>query len=121
MKAPLLALVAMLLSLSTALANEWTTLSGIGDRIELKKDQVALLVSTSRPSYVIVDKPGRESLALDVKPYRPDARYFIEVGQRDRDEVMISWRRPFAIAGPCVIELRSPAALTLRRLGGESR
>lgn len=124
MKLFILPLITLLLSLPAALANEWVTLSGIGDRVELKKGQLALLVSASEPSYVIVEKPGRERLALDVRPERYDCRLFEPIGHSRhprRDEVIISWQQPFAVAGPCVIELRTPAALTMRTQGGTAQ
>ncbi len=117
MKATVLALLA---SASLSPAAEWITLSGIGDQIELKEGEVALLVSTSDRSYMKIEKPGTESLGLDVRPYRHDHRLY--VGKRSHDpDVRISWRRPFPVAGPCVIELRSPSVVTLRHLGASDR
>lgn len=116
-----LPLITLLLALPSALANEWITLSGIGDRIKLKKGQVALLVSASEPSYVIVEKPDRQRLAMNVRPDHQDHRLFEPIGRPQRDDVMIGWEKPFPVAGPCVIELRTPAALTIRTYGGATQ
>ncbi|MCH7228841.1 hypothetical protein [Haloferula sp. A504] len=117
MKRFILPLITLLLALPTALANGWVTLSGIGDRIELKKGEVALLVSASEPSYVIVEKPDRQRLAMNVRPDHQEHRFFEPIGRPERDDVIIGWQKPFPVAGPCVIELRTPAALTIRTHG----
>ncbi len=96
MKKSLLALMA---SVSLAPAAEWVTLSGIGDQIELKEGELALLVSTSKRSYMKIDKPGTESLALDIRPYRQENPFRVGDAYQNREpDVRIRMPRADAAA-----------------------
>jgi|GEM_PF-2037468 len=116
-KSPLIAL--FFAAASVLQAQEWQSLSGIGDKLTLKQGETALIVGVSDPSYVKVDKPGRHVLAVRVHPREERDHYVTRVPNRScRDNrVEVDWRHPFPVAGPCTIELRTPSVLTARVYG----
>ncbi|BCX48754.1 hypothetical protein HAHE_26620 [Haloferula helveola] len=118
MKIPLLTL---LLTATAALASDWATLSKIGDEIELKKGQTALIVSVSEPSYLSVKDSTWSSRDLRVRPYRKDFRVWESRREDYPGEVEVGWRQPFVVSGPCKLRLGTDSVVTLRMIGGPPR
>lgn len=113
-------LIALCLAAAPVLhAQEWQSLSGIGDKLTLKAGETALIVSVSDASYVKVDKPGRNVLAVRLHPREVRDNFVTRVPNRAGGDnpVEVDWRHPFPVAGPCTIELRSPSVLTTRVYG----
>ena len=110
------ALVTLFLAAAPLHAQEWQSLSGIGDKLALRQGETALIVSVSDESYVKVGMPGRIALALRLHPRKEPGYLVTQVpmpaGRRDRVEV--DWKHPVPVSGPCPIGLRTPTVMTLR-------
>ena len=53
---------------SSSPANDWTSLSGIGDSVTLGRGETALIVSVSDELVVHYDKPGRHRSSFRLQP-----------------------------------------------------
>jgi hypothetical protein len=123
-KSPLLAAACGLLA-NVALANEWTTLSGIGDHVILAEGQTAMIVGTSQRVIVHFDKPGsnRATFRVESEARPVDRRGFCSTAGRERQlpsEVLVSMARPLPIAGPGRIEVRSTGVVSMQIVGSRT-
>jgi len=94
-------------------ANEWTSLSGIGDKITLKKGETVMIVSVSEETEIIYQKPGRTSCMFPLQPEnkRIDIAYPHLKARRDTS---VSYTNPFVLSGPATITVSCPSVVTMK-------
>lgn len=106
-----------------AQADEWTSLSGSGDSIELSSGQAAFIVSASEPIVIRYEKPGHHRKYFTVGQVQSQRSYW----ERDpaftpREDVdfNVSLQRPFTLAGPATVTVATGGVLTMRVTGDPS-
>jgi hypothetical protein len=94
-------------------ADEWTSLSGIGDELELKEGETVMIVSISEETQIIFEKPGRTSCMFPLQPENKhiDVSYPHRRASRDTS---VSYTSPFVLAGPGIIKVACPSVVTMK-------
>ena len=94
-------------------ANEWTSLSGIGDKITLKKGETVMIVSVSEETEILYDKPGRTRAWFPLQPENKtiDIAYPHLKARRDTS---VSYTNPFVLSGPATITVSHPSVITMK-------
>lgn len=102
-------------------AQQWRSLTGYGDKLTVRSGETALVLSVSGPSYVIVRSSTADYLGVRLHPRVAGYRDRLPVNhcRHAEDRLEVDWQHPFAIAGPCTIELRATTVLTVKMLGAE--
>ena len=107
-------------------AEDWKSLSGIGDEVVLAAGETALIVSVSDELLVRYEKPGRDRAAFYLQPANTSGRWSYTRRfsnwrtDRTMENATVSAVRPFALTGPCTISLRSPGVVSMRVVGSAS-
>jgi len=94
-------------------ADEWTSLSGIGDKITLKKGETVMIVSVSEETQILYDKPGRTRVRFPLQPENKtiDIAYPHLKARRD---TTVSYTNPFVLSGPGVITVAHPSVISMK-------
>jgi len=94
-------------------ADDWTSLSGIGDTITLKKGETAMIVSVSEETQILFDKPGRTRAWF---PLQPD-NLCVDVAYSNHKKCLnaaVSYTKPFVLSGPGTITVACPSVVTMK-------
>ncbi len=98
-------------------ADEWTSLSGSGDSIELASGQAAFIVSASEPIVVRYEKPGQHRKYFTVGQVQSQRTYWEPdraFAPREEVDFNVSLQRPFTLAGPATVTVATGGVLTMR-------
>jgi hypothetical protein len=94
-------------------ADEWVSLAAIGDKLELKAGETAMIVSVSEQTEILFDKPGRSRCSFPLNP--EDQRNFVAYPYRNPpNRASASYSNPFVLAGPGVITVSCPSVITMK-------
>ncbi len=94
-------------------ADEWTSLSGIGDKITLKKGETAMIVSVSEETQILFDKPGRTRAWFPLQP-ESDCIDLAYPRRGQCRHASVSYTKPFVLSGPGTITVACPSVVTMK-------
>jgi hypothetical protein len=116
----LIPLLAICLSANGLAENStWTTMTELGETLELQPDEMALIVSVSEPIYLRIAPRHQTSKGLRLRPPVVRECYYSSTNSRDyvnRRTQVVDWGRPFPVSGPCTLRLGTAAVVTVRIL-----
>lgn len=94
-------------------ADEWTSLSGLGDKLELKKGETVMIVSISKETEIIYEKPGRTSCSFLLLPENCCTDVTCTYRNRYRN-TSVSYSNPFVLSGPGTIRVARTSVVTMK-------